>query len=939
MTASRRRAVLALVLAVIASLAVTVQSAPPAAAALRPDFVLRDLATGLRPPNGADPGDMLTDFAYLPDESILVTGKYGKVMWVPRTGAPRQVATLPTNGAGDLGLNGLAVAPDYATSRTVYTVRAVSATGQGTGANGVLRLSSWTVTTGADGTPTGMTGERTLVQMSADSHVHGISGLVAADDGTLWVSVGDNADYRVTDRLALRALNPDDPHGKLLHVNRDGTGVATNPYYDPAQPRAARSLVHASGFRSPFRFSLEPGTGRPILGDVGNGHIEEVDLVARGNNYGWPCWEGMTRTPGFRDMPECAGVATTSPLYSYPHVGGSSVTGGVVYTGTTYPRAYRGRYFFGDYVDKRIWSLAYDTQGRVITPPETDGFGSAIGAPVKFATVPTGGDVIYADISSAKLRRIVYAPGNAPPVPVITSTVDAETRTVTFDASESTDPNGDQPTYTWTFGDGQIGTGQTVTHTYAPGQESFEVTLTARDPAGATGTATATVHPGNHAPALTLQAPDPSVTFAVGDVVAAEASATDPEDGPVEVSWSTVVVHCAAVADCHLHPGEQQQGPSYRLTFEGHPGDSRVEVTAIATDSRGATTTRTFTVHPKQRRVTVQSSTPAAFTIGDEETSSGLFTVGTPLTIIAPERALDGIATFDRWGDGGTERVRQLTLPDADQVLSVGYLTPIDRRYAEDAALRTRLGAPTDVEQGDLAVRWRAYAGGRLYWSPATGARSMHGAILGKYLALGGHLSMGLPTNDETAGRDGTGRYNLLTRNQGIYYHPQTGAHVVLGAIHNRYRQLGAEGSVLGYPRTDEGGAPGGRFNHFQRGSIYYTPAGGAHEIFGAILNRWNALGGTRRLGFPISNQTRTPDGRGSFENFQYGAIYWSAGTGAWEVLGAIRGRWNALGRERSYLGYPTSGEFAIPGGRRSNFQHGYITYNAATGRVIDRRY
>jgi glucose/arabinose dehydrogenase len=940
MAITRRHAVVTLVLAVTASLTVTLHAQTAAAApVLEPDFVLRDLATGLRAPNGSDPGDMLTDFAYLPDESILVTGKYGKVMWVPRTGTPRQLATLPTNGAGDLGLNGLAVAPDYATTRTVYTARAVTATGEGAGANGMFRVSAWTVTTGADGTPTGLTNERTLVQMSADSHVHGMSGLVASDDGTVWVSVGDNSDYRIIDPLALRALDPDDPHGKLLHLNRDGSGVATNPYYDQAAPRAPRSLVYASGFRSPFRFSLEPGTGRPILGDVGNGRIEEIDIVARGNNYGWPCWEGMTRTPGFRDLPQCAGVATTSPLYTYPHVGGSSVTGGVVYTGDTYPQKYRGRYFFGDYTDRVIWSLGYDERGEVTTQPETDGFGTDLGAPVKFASVPTGGDIIYADISSAKLRRIVYSPGNAPPVAVIKSTVDPVTRTVTFDASGSTDPNGDQPTFAWDFGDGQTGAGAVVNHTYPAGKDSFQVTLTARDTAGATDTETATVHPGNHAPAMTLRAPDPARTFAVGDLVSASASAVDPEDGPVAVSWSTVVVHCAAVADCHLHPGEQQQGQNYRLTFEGHPGDSRIEVTAIATDAKGATTTKTFTVRPKQRRVTISSSAPAAFTIGDEETSSGLFTVGTPLTVIAPEQALDGVATFERWADGQTSRVRELTLPDADQVLTVEYLTPIDRRYAGDAELRTALGAPTDVEQGDPTVRWRPYANGRIYWSPETEAHAMHGAILNKYLGLGGHLALGLPTTDETEGRDGAGRFNLLSRNQGLYYHPQTGAHFVVGAIHTRYRQMGAEVSVLRYPTTDEGGAPSGRFNHFQAGSIYYTPTNGAHEIFGAILNRWNALGGAPGLGFPISNELRTADGRGTYENFQYGAIYWSSGTGAWEVVGAIRTRWNALGKEQSYLGYPTSGEFAISGGRRSNFQHGYITYETATGRVTDRRY
>lgn len=68
-------------------------------------------------------------------------------------------------------------------------------------------------------------------------------------------------------------------------------------------------------------------------------------------------------------------------------------------------------------------------------------------------------------------------------------------------------------------------------------------------------------------------------------------------------------------------------------------------------------------------------------------------------------------------------------------------------------------------------------------------------------------------------------------------------------------------------------------------------------------------------------------------------SIYWSPRIGARVVEGGIRARWAALGWERSYLGHPISSEFDIPGGRRSNFQQGYITWNRATGQVVDRRY
>jgi glucose/arabinose dehydrogenase len=930
------------VLALVTGVLAVLPTAPASAAVRLPaDFVLREIETGLKGIGGNTLGDGLTDFGYLPDETIMVTGKFGKIMWLPKSGAPRHIATIPTNGNGDLGLNGFAVAPDFATSKIVYTARSVSATGPGTGANGVLRLSRWTVTTDQAGNPSGLTGEQTVLQTYADSNVHSISGLVAAPDGTVWVSIGDNAPWEGASPLALRAQDLNDLHGKLIHVNPDGTGVPTNPYYDPAAARSARSLVFASGFRSPFRVSLEPTTGRPIVGDVGNGTIEEINLVTAGNNYGWPCWEG-TRTTAWSGQPGCAGVTTALPLYSYPHVGGSSVTGGVVYTGDSYPDKYKGRYFFGDYVDRQMWTLGFNERGELTTPPESGGFGTDVGAPVKYATVPTGGDIVFADIASGKLRRLVYGPGNVPPDPVLISTNDPTTRTVSFDARQSTDPNGDPLTYSWAFGDGQTGAGAQVNHTYAAGQESFAVTLTARDPSGATATKTATVHPSNHAPVITLQKPDPARLFAVGDVIAADGAATDAEDGAVTVNWGIQLIHCAAPADCHQHPGAQQQGPQFRLTFEGHPGDSRLEITAEAIDSKGATTTQTFSVRPKQRRVTINSTTSADFLIGEERTTSGLFTVGSPLTIVAPEVSLDGVATFAQWAEGSTNRVRQVTLPDADQVYEVLYATPIERRYNAEPALRASLGAPTAVEQGDSKVRWRTYATGRMYWSPTAGAHAMRGAILGKYLALGGHLSLGLPTTDETLGKDGAGVYSLLDRNHGIYWHPSTGARMVSGSIHTRYRELGGEGSPYGYPATDEAGAGSGRYNTFQRGAIYWTAQTGAWGLFGGIYNRWNAIGGATGaagIGFPTGGETATQNNTGLYQHFERGTVLWSPATGAWEVRGAIRNRYFQLGWERSYLGFPKTGENCTASACRSDFQGGYITWNAATGAVTDRPY
>jgi hypothetical protein len=89
--------------------------------------------------------------------------------------------------------------------------------------------------------------------------------------------------------------------------------------------------------------------------------------------------------------------------------------------------------------------------------------------------------------------------------------------------------------------------------------------------------------------------------------------------------------------------------------------------------------------------------------------------------------------------------------------------------------------------------------------------------------------------------------------------------HEVHGAILATSQELGAESSFLGYPVIDESGTPDGigRFNHFQAGSIYWTPATGAHEVHGLIRDYWSAHGWERNaaLGYPISDEL-IPDRR-----------------------------------------------------------------------------
>ena len=210
-------------------------------------------------------------------------------------------------------------------------------------------------------------------------------------------------------------------------------------------------------------------------------------------------------------------------------------------------------------------------------------------------------------------------------------------------------------------------------------------------------------------------------------------------------------------------------------------------------------------------------------------------------------------------------------------------------RYTELGGPASILRQPTSAERNTQlpGSRMNTFQGGYIYWSPATGANEVYGAILGRYLALGSETSVvGLPRTGEVAGGVPGSRANVFERGA-IYWSPTTGAHEVYGAILGRYWSMGGETSVLGLPRTGEiaGRVPGSRVNAFQGGAIYWSPTTGAHEVYGAIYRTYVGLGGeTSQLGLPISGEEDGDVPGWRVSNFQGGAIYWSAANGTWVV-------------------------------------------------------
>jgi LGFP repeat len=168
------------------------------------------------------------------------------------------------------------------------------------------------------------------------------------------------------------------------------------------------------------------------------------------------------------------------------------------------------------------------------------------------------------------------------------------------------------------------------------------------------------------------------------------------------------------------------------------------------------------------------------------------------------------------------------------------------------------------------------------------------------------------------------------------------GAFTVFGAIEQKWLALGGAKGLFGLPLSNE--APtfdgAGRAQTFKGGVVSWHPSIGAHEVHGAILARWLELG-REKFGHPITDETPCPDNIGRFNHFQaiqfagrpLSSIYWSPATGPHDVFGAIRDKWASMGFERSVLGYPQTSEADQPGGGKTQrFQGGVITWNNTGG-------
>lgn len=162
-------------------------------------------------------------------------------------------------------------------------------------------------------------------------------------DGYLYISVGDD---KIGDSAYLyHAQDLDHFNGKLLRIDVDMRPYAIpsdNPYVNT---KNAKPEIWASGFRKMWRYSFDPETDQLFGGDVGELQEEEINIVKKGSNYGWPLKEGKS----VGDKPDSNNTSIlTSPIYNYPRNVGICIIGGHFYHGKGIPPL-NEKYVFADF--------------------------------------------------------------------------------------------------------------------------------------------------------------------------------------------------------------------------------------------------------------------------------------------------------------------------------------------------------------------------------------------------------------------------------------------------------------------------------------------------------------------------------------------------------------------------------------------------------------
>ena len=670
---------------------------------LPPGFVETPLIPGPHPARGGT-----RDLEWTADGRLMFiaqTNGQNRRIWVYKDGSwgdslPAWQHVGSVLGTGERGINGLAVDPDFATNRRLWVYYTYF------DAPVRNRLSVFEYDEPSDT----LQNEQVVVEGPAlVNDVHNGGCLAFAPDGTLFLGIGDDG------RGSTTAQNPLDLRGKILHLDRDGTGAPDNPYPDGVggDPR-----VWAIGVRNPFRCSVRafPEGGYTLwIGDVGAALYDELDLGIAGANYGWAAVEGLA-------PPARAGM--TYPYYAYPWDGGAAIIAGDhVKPGAFYP-LYEGDYFFGDWERGEIYHMDLDAEDHRISvelwyslPPFTI-------TDIEFG--PDGAMYFAAGGDRQQVYRLAHVGGtNEEPLARVSATnaAGAAPLVVSLDGASSVDPDGDALAYHWDLGDGTViaGGSPALDHSYAQGV--YEARLTVDDGPSHGGSGLADVSPpirvvaGNRPPQATIAGPTSGATYTAGAAIAFSGAGADEEEGAIPCSRFTWYVEQRHAGHMHpalgplqgscngsfLVPARGETSPDVSYTIRLTVADTGVPIGPAAVLS----SEQSIEVLPELSLVTLESAPPPDLALGLDDVAVAAprtvqSVVGMLREVGAPalQRGSDGkYWWWSSWSDG-LAREHVVATPAIDTTFTATF----------ECALGEVRELRVDKSGAGLALSWSAPA-------------------------------------------------------------------------------------------------------------------------------------------------------------------------------------------------------------------------------------
>lgn len=288
---------------------------------------------------------------FLPDGRILVTERPGRMRIVGKDGAiSKPIGNVPPVAAyGQGGLLDVALAPDFATSGTLFFSYAEPRS-NGESATAVARAQL------VEDAGLARLEDVTVIFRQQPGFANGLhfgSRIVVAPDGKLFVTLGERFQMQYAQDLSRH-------WGKVIRINADGTVPDDNPFVGKT---GARPEIWSYGHRNPQAAALHPQTGELWVVEHGARGGDEVNIARKGLNYGWPVISYGAHYSGEAIRREREG--TEQPLYYWdPSIAPSGMA---FYTSDLAPQ-WKGNLFVGALALTHLSRLVLD--GEAVTGEE-----------------------------------------------------------------------------------------------------------------------------------------------------------------------------------------------------------------------------------------------------------------------------------------------------------------------------------------------------------------------------------------------------------------------------------------------------------------------------------------------------------------------------------------------------------------------------------------